>query len=127
MSYEMFKKLCDRKGLTASDVSKATGVSGATLTSWKKGDYTPKLDKLQKIADYFQVSVDYLITGRDSKKESIEGTEYYFSDETAEMAQEIFDDAEKRILFDAARNSRPEDLQMAADLLRRLKETNPDG
>ncbi|HAB94850.1 MAG TPA: XRE family transcriptional regulator, partial [Lachnospiraceae bacterium] len=32
-----------------------------------------------------------------------------------------------RVLFDAAQDSRPEDLQMAADLLRRLKKTNPDG
>jgi hypothetical protein len=32
-----------------------------------------------------------------------------------------------RILFDAAKDSKPEDLRRAADLLMRFKETNPDG
>ena len=45
----------------------------------------------------------------------------------AEIAQEIYETPGMRILFDAARDSRPEDLQMAADLLRRLKQTNQDG
>ena len=43
------------------------------------------------------------------------------------LQQDIFDDSDLRALFDAAKNSRPQDLQMAADLLRRLKDTNRDG
>ena len=39
----------------------------------------------------------------------------------------IFDDSDLHALFDAAQNSKPEDLKMAADLLRRLKGTNIDG
>jgi transcriptional regulator with XRE-family HTH domain len=45
-------------------VSKATGISTATFTSWKQGKYTPKQDKLQLIADYFDVSVDFIMTGK---------------------------------------------------------------
>lgn len=37
------------------------------FTSWKKGTYKPKLDKLQKIADYFGVSVEYLLTGHETE------------------------------------------------------------
>lgn len=65
MYYEIFKKLCEINNVTPSKVSKATGISTATLTSWKKGVYTPKQDKLQLIADYFNVSVDYLMTGKE--------------------------------------------------------------
>ena len=43
--------------------SKETGVSTATLSSWKAGDYVPKIDKLQKIADYFGVPVTYFLAG----------------------------------------------------------------
>lgn len=46
--------------------------------------------------------------------------------ETAEIAQQLFEDKDLRVLFDAARDSSPEDLQMAAELLRRLKGANPD-
>lgn len=64
--YEKFEKLCEQKGVTPYKVSKETGVSTATLTNWKQGKYTPKNDKMQKIADYFDVSVDYL-TGKEER------------------------------------------------------------
>lgn len=67
MYYENFQKLCEINKINPSRVSKATGISTATLTSWKKGVYTPKQDKLQLIADYFNVSVDYLMTGKESE------------------------------------------------------------
>ena len=76
--------------------------------------YTPKTDKLQKIADYFGVTLEYIETGEVS-----EG--YYLDPETAKVAQELFENPKMRILFDAARDSKPEDLQMAADMLYRLK------
>ena len=88
MSYDVFKDLCRKKGVTPSEVSRATGVATSTLTEWKKGRYVPKADKLAKIAEYFGVTVEYLMTG-----EEPEG--YYINPEAAEMAQEIF---ENRIL-----------------------------
>ena len=68
--YEIFEKLLKEHGITAYRVSKETGVTTATLTSWKQGKYTPKPEKMQKIADYFGVSLSYLMTGKeDSEKE----------------------------------------------------------
>lgn len=64
--YENFEKLLKEHNVTAYRVSKETGVTTATLTSWKQGKYTPKPEKLQKIADYFGVTVDYLMTGNDT-------------------------------------------------------------
>lgn len=64
MYYDNFEKLCIRNGVNPSKVSKATGISTATFTSWKQGKYTPKQDKLQLIADYFDVSVDFIMTGK---------------------------------------------------------------
>lgn len=58
--YERFERLLKERGLRASDVSKATGIASGVLTDWKKGRYTPKIDKMQKIADFFGVSVNYL-------------------------------------------------------------------
>lgn len=59
--YEIFAQLCKQHGVTPYKVSKETGVSQPTLSEWKKGTYTPKQDKLQKIADYFGVTLDYLM------------------------------------------------------------------
>ena len=123
MGYDTFEKLCAAKGVTPYRVAKETGVSTSTLSSWKTGRYTPKQEKLQKIAEYFGITVDQL-TGVQT---DVQSDGYYVNEDTAKTAQQIFEDPYLRILFDAAQDSRPEDLQMAADLLRRLKKTNPDG
>ena len=65
--YEIFAKLLSDNNVTAYQVGKATGISTSTLSEWKNGKYTPKTDKLQKIADYFNVPVDYLLTGETKK------------------------------------------------------------
>jgi len=58
--YAIFEELCKQKGVTPYKVSKATGISTATLTSWKQGKYAPKIDKRRKIAEYFGVTLEYL-------------------------------------------------------------------
>lgn len=67
--YEIFERLLKEKGLSAYKVAKATGVATATLSSWKKGAYTPKPEKLQKIADYLGVRLEYLMGESDIKTE----------------------------------------------------------
>lgn len=109
MSYERFKELCEREKVRPSDVSRETGIATSTLTEWKKGRYTPKADKLAKIAEYFGVSVEYLMTG-----EEPEG--YYINPEAAEMAKEIFENRDLRLLFDVAKGITPEQLKLLHDL-----------
>lgn len=61
--YEIFERLLLLHGVTSYQVAKATGIATATLSDWKRGRSTPKQDKLQKIADYFDVPLSYLISG----------------------------------------------------------------
>ena len=112
--YERFVELCKQKGVKASDVARATGVSTATLTSWKKGDYTPKEEKIRKIAEYFGVTVEYIRTGKDP-----EG--YYDNDETAQIAQQIHDNTELRLLFSAAKDADPQTLKDIHEMLLIMK------
>lgn len=126
-SYENYAKLKEAKGVNDFAVSKATGIAPATMSDWKNGRTEPKIDKLQKIADYFNVSIEYLMTGKDTEKVSDSGKKYYFSDETAELAQRAFEDKSTRILMDATRDLKPDDMKMVIDLAMRLKGTNTDG
>lgn len=59
--YERFEKLLGERNVTAYEVANKTGIAQATLTAWKQGLYTPKIDKLCKIADYFGVPVTEFI------------------------------------------------------------------
>ena len=60
MYYETYKKLRDEKGLKDSIVAKNTGIDPSTLSHWAKGLYTPKKDKLSKIANFLEVPLDNL-------------------------------------------------------------------
>lgn len=71
--YEIFEKLCENAGIKPYKVSKETGVSTATLTSWKQGKYAPKEEKLKKIADYFNVTTEYIKTGKTNENEEVQG------------------------------------------------------
>lgn len=95
--YEIFAKLLNENGKRAIDVARATKIPPSTFTDWKKGRSNPKHDKLQKIADYFNVSVDYLMTGEEPTKET-SSKGYYIDEETAKTAQEIYNN--DKILFD---------------------------
>ena len=63
--YEIYQRILDEKGLKNADVARATGISNMTLSDWKRGKSVPKSDKMRKIAEYLNVSVDYLMTGKD--------------------------------------------------------------
>ena len=56
--YKKYAELRDNAGLTDYRVSKDTGISTATLSSWKNGNYSPKFDKLLTLAKYFNVPVE---------------------------------------------------------------------
>lgn len=77
--YEKFKELCSRKGVKTADVSRATGISQSTFSHWKKGDYAPNGDKMNKIAKFFGVDVDYFYLDEAIKEhnESVEGMTAY--------------------------------------------------
>ena len=62
--YKIFEKLCKERGVTPYRVCKDTGITTATISNWKAGRYIPKADKMQKIADYFEVNIEYLMTGQ---------------------------------------------------------------
>lgn len=59
--YSEYAKLRDKRGLTDYKVSQDTGIATATLSSWKKGVYSPKADKLLVLAKYFDVPLEKLL------------------------------------------------------------------
>ena len=85
-----------------------------------KTDEKTQSGRIKAIADYFGVSMEYILTGESGQK-------YYFDDETAAAAQELFEDPDLRALMSAGRGCKPEQIRLAAEMLREYKRTNPDG
>lgn len=110
-----------RRYMNAADYSQADmaryfGISTATASDWYNGRKIPRADKLQIIADWLGVGIGDLLMESDAAELG-----YYVTHETAEVANEILNNADMRILFDAAKGSDPEALKMAAAMLRKMK------
>ena len=116
--YEKFLRLLEKTNTTAGKVAKATNINRSTFSHWKNGDYTPKIETLQKIADYFGVPVSYFY-GDEEEKPS-----YYLDDETARIAQLIHDDPELRALFSADKKVQKETLEQVKQILKIMKGNN---
>jgi len=66
MDYKIFDDLLKSNKTTVYRVSKSTGISAATFTDWKNGRSVPKMDKIKLIADYFGVSLEYMLSGTEA-------------------------------------------------------------
>lgn len=59
MLFDKIRELCEKKGMNPSRLESELGFGRGTLYTWRKS--SPSVDKLQKVADYFNVTVDYLL------------------------------------------------------------------
>ena len=85
MFYDRYCELCKQRGITPTRAALEIGLSKSTPTAWKKKGVTPQASQLQKIADFFNVSTDYLLGNEQKEK-------------PAEKAI-VYDDALKFALF----------------------------
>ena len=74
MFWNTFTQLCELKKISPAFVCSTLELSNATSTRWKKGSI-PNGATLQKIADYFGVTVDYLVSGEDKTESTLSDTE----------------------------------------------------
>jgi len=115
--YDRVMRLCDQYHVTPHAVEKACGLSNASIRKLQNGSMSA--ERMQIIAEYFGVTVEYLLTGKEPA--------YYTNQESAAIAQEIFENPDLRMLFDTSRDISPEDMKFLIDMAKRMKATNPDG
>ena len=113
--YERLETLRKSKKISQGDLEKELGFSNGSISKWKKSQ--PTFDRLKKLADYFGVSIEYLKNGEDNSEKV-----YYFNEETAKLAQEMYEDEDMRSLFDMKRNMPPERFKAHMEFMKNLYE-----
>lgn len=113
--YEIFEQLLQENNVTPYKVSKTTGIATATLSDWKNGKSTPKQDKLQLIADYFGVTVDYLM-GRNSEENSLN-----MNDDDFKRIQLIKINPDIKALIDESADLSKKDIDFIIEMVRKIK------
>lgn len=106
------------RGMTLQDLADKCGyTSRSSVKKIESGKVNVPTQKVKAIADALGVS-PLVLMGRE---EMPEPSGYYINEETAQIAQQIYEDKELRALFDAARDADPEALQAAQAMLKVLK------
>ncbi len=125
MPYEEFNKLfaknlryyLNKNNMTQAELAKRLNVGTTSVYNWCNGIKSPRMDKVDAMCDIFNCKRSNLI----EDKEHVEENEYYLDPETAKKAQEIFENKQLSLLFDAARDAEPEDLETVHTMLMALK------
>lgn len=105
----------DKNDKTQLDLANHLKVSTSAVSAWCRGVKTPRMDKVDAMCKYFGIRRSDLMEDKDTE------AGYYFNEETAKAAQEIFENKELRMLFDAARGADPEDLKALHSMALALK------
>ena len=110
MFYETYCELCAKNGLTPSGAAAKIGFNRASVTVWKNSGKAPKQELLMKIADYFNVTTDYLLGIEEQKtptqKGERDGSEIMFALSRGgeqEITDEMFDEVKKFAAYIAQR------------------------
>ena len=97
----------DINGKTRQDMCDALGVKYTTFTDWVKGNTYPRIDKIELMANYFGISKADLVEEHAQESD----TPYYLNEDAREMAQFLFDNPDYKVLFDASRKVKKEDIE----------------
>ena len=106
MFYDIFLALCQKKGVAPTRVALDVGLSKSTPTTWKKRGLTPQGEALSRIADYFDVSVDYLLSvDKEKAPVQMDKREITYDDFTYAMQNESKEltETDKALLLSMAR------------------------
>jgi len=113
--YERIETLRKNRKISQGALEKELGFSNGSVSKWKNSMPTP--ERLKKLADFFQVTVDYLVTG----EERIPA--YSLDPQNAETAQKIYEN--DRVLFDVYRSADRDRLVEYAKKLKELQTLEP--
>ena len=102
---ENIKRLREQHGLTQEELGEIAGVSAKAVSKWESGQADPRMGAVQKLADHFHISKSVIIDD-------------YVEDARQRALEKAFSDRpDMRILFDAANDLDPDDVERFAKMM----------
>ena len=118
---ERLRYYLNKYDMSQSDLAKRLGVGTTSVYNWINAIKTPRMDKVDALCSIFNCKRSDLMNDKPEPTET-----YYLNDETRKIAQEVYDNPNLKILFDATRNASPEDIKLITEMAKRFKATNND-
>lgn len=121
----IFKQLRLSSGYTQIEMAQKLGISRSTIGMYETGAREPDFETLETIADFFNVDIDYLL-GRTDKTTILPESSYYFNEDARELAEFMFKNPEYKVLFDASRKVKKEDIGFVKEMIDRMRGSSDD-
>ncbi len=97
------------------------GLSRGTISAWRNKERMPQASQLQKIAEYFDVSIDYLLVNTKTCEQGQKAENLSQENELEEYLNELKNREDMRILFSLAKNATKEEVMQAVKIIEALK------
>ena len=112
---QKLSKLLTDSDMNQADLANMLGVSESTVGKWILKKALPRMSIIEKLSVIFNRPKAYFYDDSEGRQT------YYLNPETAQLAQEIHDNPDLRILMDASRKLSPDDIKFVVDLVSRMK------
>lgn len=110
------------KGMSQEELADYLGYKNyTTIQKWESGKTEPPVSTLKKMSELFNVSMEEMAKVDIEYKDIEDEEDYYTNPETRRLVQELYDNPERKILFDATRDLQPEDIEAVLQIIERMK------
>lgn len=114
---DVLRELRTSNNLTQDELAQKLNIGRSRISMYERGERKPDFETLELISDFFNVDMNFLL----GKTNLTTTVGYYVNDDTRKIAQEIYQNKELSLLFDAARDASPDDLKTVHTMLLALK------
>lgn len=112
---ERLRYYLNKYDMTQIELAKKLGVGSTSVYNWCNGIKTPRMDKVDSMCRIFNCKRSDLMVDVTRQEDT-----YYSDDNVREAAQFLFKNPEYKVLFDATRKVKPEDIQFVKEMLDRF-------
>lgn len=115
--YARIENMCKSAGTNITTMCRESGVPRSALSDYKAGRIKSlSADKLSKIANYFGISIDYLLGNTEQKEKPLVNED----EELTEYLDELKNRPEMKMLFSLAKGATKEDVEKAVKIIETL-------
>lgn len=124
---DRLKNLRKEKGLYQKDVAEEIGLTASAIGFYEQGKRKPDNDTLQRLADYYDVSTDYLL-GRTNERSSADKIKKALSEdeELLEFWDELKDREDLQLMFKQTKDLSPETIQQIISIIKTFEKEQDD-
>ena len=122
---ENIRFLRTKKGYSQDDIANMLGYkSFTTIQKWESGVSEPLLKALKELSEIFNIDMNDLATKKLSYNTNEDNNVYYLDDDARDMAQFLYENPDYKVLFDASRKVKKEDIQFVKEMIDRMSNNN---